>query len=344
MQNPAHPLIQWYLSEGRALPWRGTRDPYKIWLSEVILQQTRIDQGTSYYHKFVELFPTVFDLANAEEDEVMKAWEGLGYYSRARNLHHTAKTVAGEMDGVFPDHYEALMKLKGIGPYTARAIGSIAFGNRTGVLDGNVFRVLSRYLGDFRPIDAPATRKSFQEILDRWVQQVDAADFNQGMMDLGAVICTPQKPACSLCPLREGCEAEKEGIAEQLPVKEKKLKRRTVYLHFYLVENEEGEWLIRKRPAEGIWGNLWEIPNREVEEKAWNRAEEEGQVPEGALKHVLTHLDLMIKVYRGGDPKALGFPGDHGPEAVWIPRDRLKEYAFSRAVLKIFERYLPEIV
>jgi A/G-specific adenine glycosylase len=338
MQNPAFPLTQWYASEGRELPWRGTDDPYKIWLSEIILQQTRIDQGTSYYLRFVELFPTVFDLANAEADVVMKAWEGLGYYSRARNLHHTAKVVAAEMNGVFPDTWEELMKLKGIGPYTARAVGSIAFGNQTGVLDGNVFRVLSRYLGDFRPIDVPSTRKAFQEILDAWVQSVNSADFNQGMMDLGAMVCTPKKPSCVLCPLQEACVAARDGIAEQLPVKEKKLKRRTVWLHFYLVRNENGELLVRKRPSDGIWGDLWEIPNLEVVEKTWNRAGEEGYELEGALKHVLTHLDLMIKIYRGPQ-----FPEDPGPEAKWVPFGELEDYAFSRAVLKIFERYLPEI-
>lgn len=338
MQNPAFPLTQWYAAEGRELPWRGTKDPYKIWLSEIILQQTRIDQGTSYYLKFVELFPTVFDLAKAESDAVMKAWEGLGYYSRARNLHHTAKVVAEEMNGVFPDNYQDLMKLKGIGPYTARAVGSIAFGNVTGVLDGNVFRVLSRFLGDFRPIDVPSTKKAFQEILDVWVQSVNPADFNQGMMDLGAMVCTPKKPSCILCPLQENCIAARDGIAEQLPVKEKKLKRRTVWYHFYLVE-AEGTLIIRKRPADGIWGNLWEIPNVEVTEKLWNHAEEEGYQLEGALKHVLTHLDIMIKVYRGAQ-----LPEDPGPAAKSVPIGELKDYAFSRAVLKIFERYLPEIV
>lgn len=339
MQNPALPLTQWYAAEGRELPWRGTKDPYKIWLSEIILQQTRIDQGTSYYLKFVELFPTVFDLARADSDAVMKAWEGLGYYSRARNLHHTAKVVADEMNGVFPDNYRDLMKLKGIGPYTARAVGSIAYGNVTGVLDGNVFRVLSRYLGDFRPIDAPSTRKAFQEILDGWVQSVNPADFNQGMMDLGAMVCTPRKPSCLLCPLQENCIAARDGIAEELPVKEKKLKRKTVWLHFYIVEDEDGRLLIRKRPAKGIWGNLWEIPHLEVTEKVWNRAGEEGYRLEGALKHVLTHRDLMIKVYRGAR-----FPEEPGAGAKSVPREELKDYAFSRAVLKIFERYLPEIV
>ncbi|MEM6268801.1 MAG: A/G-specific adenine glycosylase [Bacteroidota bacterium] len=337
MQNPAFLLTKWYEAEGRDLPWRRTRDPYKIWLSEIILQQTRIDQGTSYYHKFVELFPTVHDLAAAENDTVMKAWEGLGYYSRARNLHHTAKVVAETMDGTFPGTYQELMDLKGIGPYTSRAIGSIAFGNRAAVLDGNVFRVLSRYLADFRPIDAPATRKAFQQILDDWIQNVDPAAFNQGMMDLGATICTPKKPSCPLCPVSMHCTAYKQGSVLQLPVKAKKVKRSTVHLHFYLVERA-GNYLIRKRPAKGIWPNLWEIPNHEVEEKTWKKAgDTEGELL-GAFKHVLTHRDLMIKAYRTEN-----YPGEAGNEAIWVGRNGLKNYGFSRAVLKIFERYLPDI-
>lgn len=338
MQNPALPLTQWYAAEGRALPWRETRDPYKIWLSEVILQQTRIDQGTSYYHRFVANFPTVHDLAAADNDTVMKNWEGLGYYSRARNLHHTAKVVAHEMDGQFPDNYQELLELKGIGPYTARAIGSIAFGNKTGVLDGNVFRVLSRYRGDHSPIDIPSTRKAFQEILDNWIQEVDPAAFNQGMMDLGATICTPKKPACALCPLSPHCVAYRDGLTLQLPIKSKKIKRRTVYHHFFLVGTDNKELIIRKRPDSGIWANLWEIPNHEVSEKEFNTAPLPDFVLEGALKHVFTHLDMMIKVYRG-----TAYPGPETSPHRTIPLDQRNDYAFSRAVLKIFERYLPDI-
>lgn len=336
--NPAQDLIRWYEANGRDLPWRRTRDPYKIWLSEIMLQQTRIDQGLDYYLRFTERFPTVQDLAEAEHDEVMKYWEGLGYYSRARNLHHTAKVVAGEMGGRFPDDWSKLIKLKGIGPYTARAIGSIAFGNKVAVIDGNVFRVLSRLLADHSPIDLPETRKRYQEILDGWVQEVDAAEFNQAIMDLGAMVCSPKQPQCPFCPLQQHCKAWAEGVQESLPVKAKKTKRKVQHLNFYLVGLEEGSLLARRRPMSGIWAGLWEIPSQEVPESEWKRADLEGQELLGAFKHVLTHIDMMIKVYRG---KSLPDLEEGGLEK--IPLEELEKYAFSRAVLKIFERYLPGI-
>lgn len=337
MENPARALIEWYAAEGRALPWRTSKDPYRIWLSEVILQQTRIDQGTAYYLRFLERFPTVHDLAKADSDTVMKYWEGLGYYSRARNLHGTAKLVSEELGGVFPNHYSALMRLKGIGPYTARAIGSIAFGNAVGVLDGNVFRVLSRYLGDFSPIDLPATRTAFQEILDGWIQEgYSAADFNQGMMDLGAMVCTPRRPFCSICPLATHCVAYREGLQEQLPVKAKKVSRSVVYQHFFLV-GPKGKIVIRRRPSTGLWAQLWEIPNVSVEAEVWQRADLEGYELLGAFKHVFTHLDMMIKVYRGSESP---LPMDETTREIGLAH--IPEFAFSRAVLKIFEQYLPD--
>ena len=336
--NPARPLITWYEANGRDLPWRRTKDPYKIWLSEIMLQQTRIDQGLGYYLRFTERFPTVHDLAAADHDEVMKYWEGLGYYSRARNLHHTAKVVSQERGGQFPDTWQELIKLKGIGPYTARAIGSIAFGNKAAVIDGNVFRVLSRLRADFSPIDLPETRRNFQEILDAWVQDIDAAQFNQAIMDLGAMVCTPKKPQCPFCPLAQQCKSNAEGIAEQLPVKAKKTKRKTQHLNFFLVGLDEGKVLVRRRPMSGIWAGLWEIPSVEVEEKAWNRADLEGYALQGAFKHVLTHIDMMIKVYRGS-----ALPEGLEEDVEGIPVADVEKYAFSRAVLKIFERYLPVI-
>lgn len=338
MINPASELIRWYEIHGRDLPWRQTRDPYKIWLSEVILQQTRIDQGQAYWERFLERFPTVHDLALADHDTVMKMWEGLGYYSRARNLHHTAKIVSEEMGGNFPDNWQALIKLKGIGPYTARAIGSIAFGNKTAVIDGNVFRVITRYLADFSPIDSPQTKKSLQEKLDTWVAKVDASSFNQAVMDLGSMVCTPKKPACSICPINSNCKALKDGCMEELPVKAKKLKRKSQFLEFFLIGIEQQEVLVRRRPMQGIWAGLWEIPSLEVSEKEWNHADREGFELMGAFKHVLTHIDMMIKVYRG-----LSFPGEDVNGLESIPVKNIGNYGFSRAVLKIFERYLAEI-
>lgn len=336
--NPARQLIHWYEANGRDLPWRRTKDPYKVWLSEIMLQQTRVDQGLGYYLRFTERFPTVQDLADAEHDEVMKYWEGLGYYSRARSLHHTAKVIAHERGGRFPEHWSELIKLKGIGPYTSRAIGSICFGNKAAVVDGNVFRVLSRLRADFSPIDLPETRRNFQAILDGWVQEVDAAQFNQGIMDLGAMVCTPKKPQCAFCPVSAHCKAHAEGVVMQLPVKAKKTKRKTQYLNFFLVGEGDGELLVRRRPMKGIWAGLWEIPSVEVTEKEWKRADLPDQELLGAFKHVLTHIDMMIKVFRGS-----AFPGSDREGLERISLKEVDKYAFSRAVLKIFERYLSVI-
>lgn len=347
MSNPALPLAHWYDREGRDLPWRHTRDPYKIWLSEVILQQTRIEQGTGYYLRFIERFPTVHDLAAADTDTLMKYWEGLGYYSRARNLHHTAQHISGVLGGRFPDHYSALEQLKGIGPYTARAIGSFAFDNPVGVLDGNVFRVQSRYMGDFSPIDLPATRKAFQAQLDAWIaaalQQTGDASlpsrFNQATMDLGATICTPRQPDCPRCPLASHCRAHAQQMADQLPVKAKKLQRKKVWHHFYLVGRAQGQVWVQRRPATGLWPQLWELPNEEVDEARWNSADMAGYELRGAFKHVFTHLDMMIKVYEGPQlPVLQALPGYAPPQAITL--GQIGAYAFSRAVLKIFERYL----
>ena len=334
--NPATPLIEWYKAEGRPLPWRETRDPYKIWISEIILQQTRVAQGLNYFLRFVERFPDVETLAAATQDEVMKYWEGLGYYSRARNLHHTAKVLVEEYQSVFPDHYTEWLKLKGVGPYTARAIGSFAFGNSTGVLDGNVFRVVSRYQGDFSPVDIPSTRKSFQSLLDQWISSVDPSDFNQAMMDLGATVCVPVNPKCDRCPIQTHCKAHAENSAHLLPVKAKKLKRKTRFFQFYLHHDESGKLLIQKRPNKGIWAGLWEIPNREFEKKEWKKAN--GNRFLGELKHVFTHFDMFIRVYQAHEA-----PQEPAEEHTFVSREDLTIFAFSRAVLKIFEAYLPKV-
>lgn len=329
-------IVIWYGNHGRDLPWRDTRDPYRIWISEIILQQTRIAQGLDYYHRFIQRFPDVHSLAAAKQDEVLKYWEGLGYYSRARNLHYTAQFVVNELNGEFPDHYTELLKLKGIGPYTARAIGSFAFGNQTGVIDGNVLRVMSRVLGDFSPIDVPATRKHFQKIIDQWIAPVDPAPFNQGIMDIGSTVCTPTQPGCLICPLEPYCEGRKQGITHLLPQKAKKLKRQIRYLNFYLIRNAAEELVIRQRPEKGIWGGLWEIPNREVEEALWRaKGDDLGGQYMGELKHVLTHLDLMIHVFH---LEAEQIP--EWAEGKFIATKKISIFAFAKAVLKIFDRML----
>ncbi|MCL4157136.1 UNVERIFIED_CONTAM: hypothetical protein GTU68_054336 [Idotea baltica] len=329
-------IVDWFEISGRDLPWRETKNPYYIWISEVILQQTRIAQGIEYYYRFIERFPDVFQLAEAEQDEVLKYWEGLGYYSRARNLHAAANQIVNELEGKFPEHHAELIKLKGIGPYTSRAIGSFAFGNETGVIDGNVLRVMSRVLNDFSPIDQQRTRKSFQTIIDQWVKAVDSRRFNHGLMDIGSTICTPTQPGCMICPLEQECEGRKAGTLHLLPRKEKKLKRKIVYLNFYIILNSSSEFLIRQRSEKGIWGKLWEIPNEEVKEEAWTQritSHKSEHLME--FKHVLTHLDMMIHVF--------AVPFEESPQwdgVQFISKEKIPIFAFSKAVLKIFEAVL----
>ncbi len=330
-------IVDWYEVNGRDLPWRKTRDPYPIWISEIILQQTRIAQGIGYYERFLGRFPDLKSLAEAHQDEVLKYWEGLGYYSRARNLHAAAKQLMEDYGGEFPNHYTELLKLKGVGPYTARAIGSFAFENATGVIDGNVLRVMSRVLNDFSPIDVPATRKQFQQIIDKWVAPVNSSPFNQGIMDIGSTICTPTKPACLICPLLSDCEGYKQGSLHLLPTKAKKLKRKSRYYHFYLIQNEAGEIIVRQRPAKGLWGGLWEIPNREIEKAAWDAKQEEEAGAEylGALKHVFTHFDMHIQLFSLTRERSPQWAGGQ-----FIGPDAIDDFAFAKAVLKIFDQYL----
>lgn len=331
-------ITEWYLENGRDLPWRNSQDAYKVWISEVILQQTRIAQGIDYFYRFIEKFPDIQTLSNAEIDEVLKYWEGLGYYSRARNLHAAAKELTTKYEGKFPTHHSEIIKLKGIGPYTARAIGSFAFGNQTGVIDGNVLRVMSRVLNDFSPIDDTKTRNKFQEIIDVWVEKTDSAPFNHGIMDIGATICTPTKPACMICPLEAECIARKEGSMHLLPVKGKKLVRPTRYYHFYLIYNEQQEFAILRRPEKGLWGGLYEIPNEEVEKEVWmaKKSNVEGTYL-GGFKHVFTHFDMELQVFA-----LVSEDTDKGrsDDIFFIPVKKIADYAFSKAVLKIFEQYV----
>lgn len=326
-------IVSWFEQNGRDLPWRETRDPYRIWIAEVILQQTRIETGVGYFYRFVERFPDVQHLAGADLDEVLKYWEGLGYYSRARNLHAAAQTLVQDYGGTFPDHYQELLRLKGIGPYTARAIGSFAFANPTGVIDGNVLRVMARVLGDSRPINVPKTRQAFQAIIDQWVADVPSRPFNFGIMDLGSVVCTPTRPGCLLCPLQDRCEARRQGLTHLLPHKEKKRKRKVRYFHFYLVEDEAGRLAIRQRPRDGLWGGLWEIPNEETPPATWqDRTDPHGGRYCGELKHAFTHFDMMIHVYRLSADQAPSWP-----EIRFIDPTEIPIFAFAKAVLKIFD-------
>lgn len=262
-------ILIWYAQNKRTLPWRRTRDPYKIWLSEIMLQQTRVVQGTPYYLKFIANFPTVYDLAKASEENVLKLWQGLGYYSRARNLHATAKIVVEVYDGIFPNTYEGLLKLKGVGDYTASAIASICFDEAQPVVDGNVYRVLARYYGVETPINSTEGIKYFKKLAREVMDGINIRDYNQGLMEFGAIQCAPKKPNCLLCPLNESCVALKERKIEQLPVKLKKTKVRNRYFNYLvpIIETEDGEkrTLLQQRIGKGIWQNLWEFPLLESE-------------------------------------------------------------------------------
>ncbi len=248
-------LIAWYLRHQRDLPWRQTRDPYKIWLSEVILQQTRVKQGLPYYYAFVEKFPTVFDLARAEEQEVLRLWQGLGYYSRARNLQFTARQIVAQYNGQFPDSYKDLLKLKGIGPYTAAAVASFAYKERVAVLDGNVFRVLSRLYGIDTDIASAAAKPLFSGIANRLIPTKDPDLFNQAIMEFGALQCTPANPDCMFCPFHNECEAFLTGRQAQLPVKSKKGNSRIRYFH-YVIFRKDDRGGMRKRDQKDIWNGL----------------------------------------------------------------------------------------
>jgi len=257
-------LSQWYAINKRDLPWRSTVNPYYIWLSEIILQQTRVNQGLPYYLKFIDAFPAVADLANADEDLVLKLWQGLGYYSRARNLQFSAKLILSEFGGNFPDNHADILKLKGVGSYTAAAISSFSFGLPFAVLDGNVIRVLSRVFGIQTPFDTAEGKKQFQKLAQELLDKKNPAEYNQAIMEFGALQCVPKSPKCNDCPIVNDCIAFNTNTVSLLPVKSKKLKVKSRFLHF-LVVNKNYEVLIGKRNS-GIWQGLYEFPFLEFDE------------------------------------------------------------------------------
>lgn len=260
-------LICWYGENKRSLPWRETKNPYFIWLSEIMLQQTRVEQGLPYYLKFTKAFPTVFDLAKADESEVLKLWQGLGYYSRARNLHFTAKFVANELKGMFPSSYKELIKLKGVGDYTASAIASICFKEPVAVVDGNVYRVLSRYFGISTPINSTKGIKEFKELAQTLIDTSQPDVYNQAIMDFGAMHCKPQNPLCNKCPLANGCVALAKNQIKELPVKEKKTKIKKRYFNYLVPITEENETVLEERKGKGIWQGLYQFPLVETQKK-----------------------------------------------------------------------------
>ena len=319
-------LLQWFKNNGRSLPWRETKDAYVIWLSEVILQQTRIAQGISYWERFMAQWPTVNDLAAATEDEVLKAWQGLGYYSRARNLHTAAQQVV-ELGG-FPQTFKELKTLKGVGDYTAAAIASIAFGEPVAVVDGNVYRVLSRYYGIDTPIDSTEGKKEFQALAQSLLPINEPADYNEAIMDFGATQCTPNSPHCSACPLCETCVAFREQRINELPVKSKKVKQRERHFTYLYIEYE-GKIAIHQRGAGDIWQGLWEFPQAEQlassEDSVWKT---EAQLLQKGVKHILTHQILLADIYLWRPKNRPQLPS----EFIWIEKQDLENYALPRLI------------
>ena len=331
------------------MPWKEVGDPYRVWLSEIILQQTRVAQGLPYYERFLAAYPTVVDLARADDDAVMKLWEGLGYYSRARNLLRAARRVANDLDGRFPDTYEGLRTLPGVGPYTAAAIASFAFGRQVAVLDGNVYRVLARYAGDPLPTDGSGGRAHFQEMVDAALGDAPAAAFNQAIMDFGALICTPRNAACRSCPLSDKCIALREGKVYELPVKAKTVARRTRHFHYLVVTDARGRTLLQQRTDKDIWQNLYEFPLIETE-RTEMRLDELSDLdgwpawlPVGALsgghrspvyRQQLSHQNILAVFHR------ITWTADAAlPSGVsWVTREKLSNYAFPRVIT----RYLAE--
>lgn len=273
--NFTQTLTHWYSVNKRDLPWRQTKNPYYIWLSEIIMQQTQIKQGLPYYEAFVSNYPSVFDLANASEQAVLKDWQGLGYYSRARNLHTSAKYIANELDGVFPTTYSEIIKLKGVGDYTASAISSICFDETHAVVDGNVYRVLSRYFGVSTPINTTSGVKEFKALASTLLNLENPGDYNQAVMEFGATQCKPKNPYCSSCSLNDSCVALQQGQVNLLPVKLKKTKVTKKYFNFLVILSEDKKTIFEQRTSKGIWQNLYQFPLIEsdsvIEEEAFKK-------------------------------------------------------------------------
>ncbi|MBO4825709.1 MAG: A/G-specific adenine glycosylase [Prevotella sp.] len=335
--NPsfANIILIWYAHNGRSLPWRETKDPYAIWLSEVILQQTRIQQGQAYWQRFMQRWPTVAKLADATEDEVLREWQGLGYYSRARNLHGAAKQICQQ--GQFPDTLEAIRKLKGVGDYTAAAIASIAFGVDAAVVDGNVYRVLARHFGIDTPINTTEGKKTFTALANSLLPKNQAAAFNQGMMDFGALVCTPQSPRCAACPLAETCHALRTGTTASLPVKQKTLKVRTRHLtYFYLRHN--GKTALHRRGQGDIWQGLWEplLTHDSMNTAAHVLPEINGEVSLRAknVRHVLTHQAITADFYVANLHEKPQLPEDY----VWIDECDIQHYALPRLIERLLQQ------
>ena len=333
-----HTIEEWFAANGRSLPWRETNDPYRIWLSEVILQQTQVAQGMAYYDRFLHHFPDVHSLAVASEDEVMLLWQGLGYYSRARHLHAAAKQI--DQFGCFPWDYASIRSLPGVGDYTAAAIASIAFGLPYAVVDGNVYRVLARYFGVQTPIDSSVGRREFRLLADEMLDSRRPALYNQAIMDFGAVQCTPRTPDCSACPLMDSCQALAEGLVEQLPTKSRRQKVTDRFFTYLYICKADGRLLLQRRGSGDIWQGLYQLPLIESSHPL-GLAEISARLPECKLEllcdnltHQLTHQLLHAQCY-AVEP----IPQDETLcKGLWVPFQNVQDYAMPQLLVRIMQK------
>ncbi len=341
-------IIGWYHKNKRDLPWRHTSDPYKIWLSEIILQQTRVDQGLEYYNRFVSRYPGVKELAGAKEDDILKLWQGLGYYSRARNLHHAAKDVVKRFKAKFPEEYLDILSLKGVGEYTAAAIASFAFNKKYAVVDGNVFRVLSRYLGIKTPVNSSSAKKEFYDAAFLLMGNHKPHDFNQAIMEFGALQCKPKNPTCEKCPLSSSCYAFMKNKVDALPAKKTKIKIRKRYFNYLFIHHDK-KIMLRKRTANDIWKNLYDFPLIETGKRISTETllqsseykklfSKKGQLlisESKTIKHQLTHQTIFAKFFEISGASA---DKDVGMKIVSV--NNIHKFAVPRLI----ENYLKSMV
>ena len=339
-------LVTWYEEHCRDLPWRGMNNPYRTWVSEIMLQQTKVDTVIPYYMNFISEFPTIESLATADEEKVLKAWEGLGYYSRIRNLHSAAKEVVASYGGIIPKTREEIGQLKGVGPYTAGAILSIAYNIPEHAVDGNVMRVLSRIFYIKEDIAKPSSRKIFEKIVMDVISKEKPSEFNQGLMELGALVCTPTSPGCLLCPVRVHCKAYEKGAERELPIKSKKKKPVLKQMAAVVVFDKEGRLLIDRRPDDGLLARLWEVPNVEVkaednEQEILQKYVKEKygiiiQVEESiqTVEHVFSHLKWHITVYKS----QLVTKGYELEDVRWVTKNQMEAFTFPVSHQKIVGR------
>jgi len=340
-------IIRWYLVNKRSLPWRDTQDAYVIWLSEIILQQTRVEQGLPYFNRFLEAYPTVADFAAATETQVLKLWQGLGYYSRGRNMLYTARYVLDFHEGIFPVQYDQLIKLKGVGEYTAAAISSFSSGESKAVLDGNVFRVLARYFGINSPINSTLGKKQFSELAQSLILSEDPAVYNQAIMEFGALQCKPKSPACEICPLQLSCYARMNSLIPVLPVKLKKVTVKTRYLNYFVCQRND-EILVNKRIHEDIWQHLYDFPSVETMEPASLKSEDFVNevkqkfgtsvtiLPLMSMKHLLTHQIIYVQFF-ALDNYIINF--NINTEALWVNWTDFDQLPQPKILTKFINNY-----